>query len=492
MSQSSLKQRTLHGLSWSLLSQVVGVAMTLVIGIVLARLLGPSQFGLIAMVTVITQFGQVFAEMGMGDAIVQKPELSKRDSSTAFWINCLLGLLIACIIALFSGFIADFYDRPILVEITWWVALNFVINSLGTIQKSLLHRNLEFRKLFYVNSAATLAGGVVGIVLAVLGWGVWSLVAKLLIETTTRTIVLWTASPWRPNMLIDRSALRYVAGFGLPLAGTQSINYWARNVDNLAIGRVWGDVELGYYNRAYSLMLLPLGQISSVVARVMFPSLATIQHDKQRVKRIFLKTIGSVALLSFPMSIGIFVLAGPIVLTMYGPKWAGSIELLQVLSLLGINQSVGTLNGIIFRSQHATMLQFKWGLIVQTLCIIAIFIGLPYGAKGVAIAYTATSMAITIPGWVILGRVIPIRVREILRVCAAPFLASIAMGVVVFVIDQYLLPDSHVAVRMGVGIATGVAVFFGLISLARPAAWEDAKLLVRERLSKSKPANLAP
>lgn len=471
---------------------MVAVPTTLLVGIVLSRLLGPSQFGLVAMVTVITQFCQVFAEMGFGSAIVQKQELSRRDSSTVFWINCLAGVALAVLVALSAPWIAAFFDQPMLTDITRVVAIGLILNSLGTVQTSLLQKELNFKKLFYVNILATITAGAVGIALAFSGWGVWSLVAKLLVESGVRSLALWTVNSWRPLPVIDLAALRYVLGFGLPLTGTQSINYWARNIDNLAIGRTWGDAALGNYNKAYSLMLLPMGQITSVVGRVIFPSLATIQHDKQRVKRIFLKTIGSVALLGFPVSIGIFVLAEPLILTLYGPKWEGSIELLRILSLLGINQSVGSLNGLVYRSQNATLLQFKWGLVVHAFCVAAIFAGLPYGARGVAIAYTAASMAVTIPNWLVVGRVIPMRISEVLRVCAAPFFASITMGAVVAAVDQFLLADSHVAVRLGVGVATGVAVFFGLISLARPVAWEDAKLLVRERLSKSKPANLAP
>ena len=196
-------------------------------------------------------------------------------------------------------------------------------------------------------------------------------------------------------------------------------------------------------------MLLPLGNISRVIAGVMFPSLATIQGDPQRVSGIFLKTIRAVALLAFPVSIGTFVVAEPLILTLYGPKWEGSVELLRILSLLGINQSVGSLNGIIYQSQNATVLQFKWGLVVNSLCVSAILAGLPYGTRGVAIAYTVTSLAITIPNWMVLGLVIPIKLSEILWVCAGPFLTAALMGSSVFLVDSFLLSDAHVAVRWG-------------------------------------------
>lgn len=438
------------------------------------------------MVTVLANFGQIFADLGMGSAIIQKKNVSLRDSSTVFWVNCLMGLIIGCSIALFAPAIAAFYAEPVLQGITWIVGANLVFHSLGTVQKCLLQKQLNFRNLFYADTLAVIVAGIVGIIMAFGGWGVWSLVAKLVVETVSRTLILWVVSPWRPLLAIDRAALRYVLHFGMPLVGSQSLNYWARNIDNLMIGRVWGDIALGNYNKAYSLMLLPLAQITAVISRVIFPSLAKIQDDPERVKRIFLQTTGIVALFGFPISIGIFVTAETLILTLYGDKWAGSIELLRILSLLGINQSVGSLNGIVYQSQNATMLQFKWGMVVHSLCIAAIFLGLPFGALGVAIAYTAMSITLTIPNWMILSRVIPVKISDILLVCSVPFFASLTMGILIAMVDFFLMQQAHVAIRLMASMAFGGATYFGILASFRVAAYEELKQLLLQKFRKSK------
>jgi len=158
---SNLKSRTVDGLSWSLLNQFVGILTTQIVGIVLSRILGPSQFGLVVMVTVVTQFGVVFADLGMGSALVQKANLSRRDVSTVFWVNCLMGLIIGGVIALFAPAIAAFYDQSVLQGITYFVAATFLINSLGTVQKCLLEKELNFKKLFYVNTFSNIIAGIV-------------------------------------------------------------------------------------------------------------------------------------------------------------------------------------------------------------------------------------------------------------------------------------------------------------------------------------------
>lgn len=467
---NSLKQRTIAGLGWNFANQFVVQLIALVIGIVLSRLLGPSQFGLIMMVTVITQFAHVFASMGFASALIQKKEIDENDRSTVFWVNLAMGILIAITITLCAPMIAWFYGKPILASISVFVSINFVLTALNMVQRSLLEREMAFKKLFAVNTIASFGAGVVAISLAFFGWGVWSLVTQLLLRTSLQTALLWFVSSWYPTFAFSKESLFAVSKFGFPLLGSNSFNYWTRNADNLLIGKFWGDIPLGFYDKSYRLMLLPVTNFSRVLAKVMFPSMSKIQNQPEKVKSVYLKLVGVTALVSFPIAIGMSLLSEPLILVMYGPKWVGSIELLRILSLLGLNQSVCSLNGIVFTARGATMLQLKWGLISKPLVIGATLLGLPYGAYGVAVTYTLASFLITIPSWLVIGRVIPVSVSEILEECKGPFFCSLVMASVVVLLLQLAIKNHNSVMQLSVCFVVGAIVYAVLayISKLRP------------------------
>lgn len=482
----TLKQATVAGLGWNFANQFFVQIVSLAIGVVLSRLLGPSEFGLIMMVTVITQFAYVFADLGFASALIQKEVVDEYDKSTVFWTNLTMGLFIALLIAISSPLIAGFYQQPILSSICLFVALNFVLSSLNIVQRSLFERELAFKKLFWVNMVANLGSGAIAIWMAFSGWGVWSLVAKLLGQTVLTTIILWGISNWRPQWKFSWDSFRSVSNFGLPLLGTGSLNYWTRNIDNLLIGRFWGDEALGFYEKSYRLMLLPVSNLTRVISKVMFPSLSKIQDDPVKVKRIFLRLIGAVSLFAFPVSIGLSILAEPLILGIYGPKWQGSVPMLQVLSLLGLNQSLSGLNGIVYQSQNATMLQFRWGLVMKTIVVAAILVGLPFGAVGVAISYTVGSFLVTIPNWLVIGKVIPVKVSEILLQCGWAFVGSLLMGLAVFA--SKVIAESYGVPHWGqllVGTSLGMAVYLLSVHLVKAPSYLEVSSLVVGRFKKA-------
>ena len=481
MQTIDLKRATISGAKWNFGKQFGFQFTALVFGIFLSRLLPPAEFGLLAMVMVFSRFGNLFADMGLSRSLIHKREISIRDTSTVFWSNMLLGFLLALVLASCASSIARFYEEPILATLTCVIALNFVLNALSIIPRTLLERELQFRSLFFIETTATVLSGLIAIGMAFSGFGVWSLVSQFLLRNLFLAILFWLFNPWRPGMIFDRPALRSAAGYGLPLLGTGSLNYWVRNADKLLIGRFLGDQALGFYNKPYTLMLFPLANVTQVLAKVLFPSLTKIRDNKQRVKTSYLRVVRLVCMATFPISIGAFVMAEPIILGLYGPQWEGSVEILRILSLLGISQSVLSLNGSIYQSQGANLLQFKWGLLFKLIIISAIVGGLPYGVKGIAIAYTAASFAVTIPNLLVLGRVIPIKVQDVFHTCCLPLVLSVIMGVVVYLFLWLVGSTWNQVALLVTGVPLGALVYAGLVFALDKKSIADIKLFITNR-----------
>jgi len=276
---------------------------------VLVHILSPQEFGLIAMANVFLALAVLVSEMGIGNALVQRKEIGEEHLSSAFWLNMALGAVFVCFSFLVSPGIAGFYQRPELVPIVNVLSLNFLISAAAVVQQSLLMRAMDFRSLMIRDIAATVLSGTLGIVFALQNYGVWSLVAQMLAWAVFNNVFLWSASSWRPRLLFSKKAMRDLMGFSLNMTGFQIVNYFARNVDQLLIGRFLGAQPLGYYALAYKLMLFPLQNISWVITRVMFPAFSKIQGDLPRVAENYAKMLKYVSLATFPLMMFFFVVA---------------------------------------------------------------------------------------------------------------------------------------------------------------------------------------
>lgn len=479
---SDLRSQTISGLSWSGGGQGLRLILNFAISVILARLLTPEDFGLIGMIAIFTGFVQLFTELGLGAAIIQKPDLAERHRSTVFWVNLQVGLLLTILVAALAPLLATFYDEPALLGLTVVIALNFLLGSLGIVQRALLRKQMAFRRLFVVNIVAAILAGAVAITMALVGYGVWSLVAQLLVRTIVSAVMLWFLTPWKPKWLFNVGGLKELLGFSSNLLGFSAINYWARNMDNLLIGRIIGSAALGIYSRAYSIMLLPLTQISAVMTQVMFPVLSSIQGDLALTRRVYLRATRSIALLSFPLMVGLLVVADSFVLVVYGEQWAEVIPLLRIFCLAGLMQSVGTTVGWIYTSQGRTDQMFKWGVFSGVVRGVSFVVGLQWGVIGVAVAYFASGLLLWFPSWAIPGRLINLRVGLMVRNLAGVLLAAVAMGVLVLAVRHVLPTFWPEWVRLAGFVAVGAMSYLGLVHLFQLDAYRDVRAIVSERV----------
>jgi O-antigen/teichoic acid export membrane protein len=470
----SLKRQTLSGVAWSSTGRVGQQVIQFALTILLARLLLPEDFGLIGMVLVFTGFASLFAEFGFSSALIQRPEITEAHSSSVFWLNLLVGLLLSGGFYFLAPLLSDFYAVPDLQPVARALAITFSIASVGIVPTALLQRRMDFKRLARLELlAAALAGGI-AVFMALRGFGVWALVAQTLIGSLVTVVLAFILSGWRPSLSFSHRAVADLLHFSSHLFGFKFINYWARNADNLLVGKLIGSVGLGIYSRAYSLMLLPVTQVIRVISRVMFPALSLIQDDTKRVKRVYLRAMGMIALITFPMMTGLFVVAEPFVLAVLGVQWSAVVPVLQILCVVGLIQALCNPTGWIYQSQGRTDWLFWWGVGGAGTLIVAISIGAALGTvESVAWAYMIANLVLFYPCIMIPGKLIGMHVSDVVREVSGALVCSCAMAGLVWTLGL-LLPESwsHGA-RLTLQVITGAAVYFLVLLVTRPAGYRE-------------------
>lgn len=477
----NIKTKTIAGISWSVVSQIGSQAILFIVGIILARLLSPEEFGLIAMVTIITGFANLFSELGFGSAIIQKKDIKEEHLSSIFWINLLFGVIITALFILSAGFISRFYNEPVLELITVALAFNFLIGSTTIVQNALYTKAIDFKSLAIVKITAVTFSGVGSICMAYLGYGVWSLVAKGLLDSFIISIMLWYLSDWKPKILFSWHHVKELLGFSLNLLGEKSLNYWVRNLDNLLIGKVLGSSALGLYSKAYQLMLFPLNNISNVIGRVLFPSLSIIKDDKERVGRLFLKATRVIALITFPMMIGCIIVADVLVPTLFGAGWDEMIPILRVLSVVGLMQSIVTIVGSIFLSQGRADLQLRLSFIIKPILILGIIVGLQWGVLGVSVGYAcAVSFAHYMNiRWA--GSLVDVTYLEMIKNLRSVILCTIVMAFLVLSID-YMIPTNWGGwIKLISQFFVGCLSYLTFVHIFKVKAYREVSLIIEEK-----------
>jgi PST family polysaccharide transporter len=430
------------------------------------------------MVVVFTGFASVFTDMGFGAALVQKLDLTQHHKNAVFWISVAVGALLTLIFAAAAPYIASFYGVPALQPITLAISIIFFINAFATVKLALLQKAMDFRTLAAAQLTATVLSGLVAIYLAFSGFGVWSIVAMYVASAAVNVAVLWIITPWRPDFSLRWDAVQDLSKFSRNFVGFSAFNYWTRNGDNLLIGRFVGSAALGVYARSYTILLLPVWQVSGVITNVMFPALSAIQKDVKRVRELYLSSISVISLVTFPLTLGLFVVSRSFVLALFGDKWAAMIPLLQIFSLLGAIQSISTTVGWIYTSQGRTDIMFRFGLISGSIFIISFVVGLRWGTLGVAVAYTIANFLLWYPTWSIPARLIDLDFVTMLRRLAPTFYGAGTMAFAVWVLGLVLPNGWSYATHLALQVAFGAIVYWIFVRSLRLDAYKIASRFV--------------
>ena len=460
---TNLRRRTVSGVSWSAVAQLVTQCFTWAISIIVARLVGPRAYGLIAMAAVFSGFAMLFSDLGLSAAIIQRANLEKKHLDTAFWINIASGVLMTVLMAGLAPVIAAFYREPRLIWITIISALQFTLVSINVVEQALIRREMRFRALAGIQITSTVIGGTIALSMAFAGMGVWSLVAQPLCSSSIRVLLFWRVAQWRPSLSFDIEAGKELFGFSGYVLASYIVQYWARNADNLLVGRLIGAQALGIYSRAYTMMLLPVNQITTVVSGVVVPALCSIQKDMVRVKRSYLRAVRILSLITFPVMTGLFVTSEQLILVLLGREWLGVIPIFKILCGVGLLQSITGTSRWIYHSQGRTALMFKMSVTGSLGCIVAFLVGIRWGVLGVAWAYCIFCLIWWYPVWTTCSGIIGLSFSKMVKTLLPCFVCAAVMGCMVWGIG-HLLPSSMANwLSLVIEIPSGVLIYALLI-----------------------------
>jgi O-antigen/teichoic acid export membrane protein len=473
-----LKRSAVRGGSLVLIAQGVMFLLTLGATMVLARLLTPSDFGLVAMVLAVTAFAAQFRDLGLSQATIQRSTISDAQVSTLFWINVALGLALSLLTAAAAPLLARYYGDPRMIPITLTLAGTFFLSGLGVQHQALLRRRMRFGVLTTIDILSLTAGLVVAVLLAWRGAGWWALVWRQLIATAASTLGVWWACRWRPLAPRRGAGVRSMLAFGGHLSGYSVANYFARNLDRALLGRQVGSSALGLYSKAYQLILLPINMLTTPITAVALPALSRLQHDPPRYRSYYQKGIAPLVAIGMPAVVFLFVTAGDTIPLFLGRQWVGAVPIFRLLAPAAFVGTIHMTTGWVYVSLGLTRRQLEWTLFATALTVAGFFIGLHWGVRGLAAAVSIAFCGLQIPALLYCYRPTFLKIGDLLTVLWRPALAALLAGAGCWVLGMLLLKSITPLLRFALQ-AIGYGVLYGLVWLALPRGRQILADMVR-------------
>jgi O-antigen/teichoic acid export membrane protein len=461
-SKDGLKRLSVHGGVASIAGQCVKFVLNLGSTIVLARLLTPDDFGLIAMVTAITGFIMIFREFGLSQATIQRREISPNQVSTLFWINFAIGCLLTLTTIAIAPVIAWLYKDNRLLSVTIALSTVFFFNGLTVQHDALLRRQMRLVAIAIRDTVALAAGILIAIICAWAGMCFWGLLWMQVVTAAVTAGGAWLASGWIPGRPVRRSGVRSMLKYGGWLTGAGLLNYFARNLDNILIGRYCGPGPLGLYARSYSLLLLPIGQIVSPLTSVAVPALSKLQNEPERYKKFYLRVVKVLAYVSFPLFIAFVVLAKQIILLTLGDKWLGTLPIFRILSVTALIQPIVSTVGWLYVSQGLTRRMALWGIVTSVFICTSFIVGLPWGPMGVATSYSLCMIILIYPEIYVATIGGPLSPKDVFEATWRPLFLSLLIGCGMFLVLHYSsvqIPIIAIVISALGGLIVGILAY---------------------------------
>ncbi len=446
------------GVMWSAIERFALQGSQVIVTLIVARLLIPADYGLIAMMTIFIAFSVSLIDNGMAQALVQRLNRSEEDLSTALIFNLTVAAALYSIIYISAPYIAEFYNTPELCKVARIYSLTLITNSTSVVQQALITISLDFKRQATASLTGILIGGAVSIYMAYMGYGVWALVAQQLISAVVYNAILWIRSPWRPRSGFSWESFRVLSSFGSKIMVTGLINTIYTNMYALIIGKQFASKELGLYNRATTIAALPSNNISTIVNRALFPILCRVQHSPDEAAATLLRYMSVICFVVFPTMVGICITARPFTLTLLGERWIEVVPFLQFISIAYMWDPVMVFCGSVIRSQGRPADSLR-AEIIKKICGVTILIAsIRYGVIamcGGLILYSILDMTIII---LFTRKISPsLSHLNILRQLAPTIALTAAMGGVVWYAGEYtssLNPIIELAILTAIGAAT--------------------------------------
>ena len=373
------KNKVIHSVVWSGVERFSAQSIYFVFTFIIARRLAPSDFGLVAMLSIFMALAQTFIDSGFSTALIQKQDRSKLDFSTVFYFNIVVAVLIYFLLIASSQLIADFYNQPQLKEIIAWISLNFVISSFGTVQRAILTINLDFRRQAWISIVSVLISGSIAVYMAYCGYGVWTLVWQTLLNNLINILLLWISSDWIPMFAFSVQSFKKLFGFSSRILVGGFIANIYNNMYTLVIGKFFPPFDLGIYNRAETISKFPAYNFTGIIVRVVYPVECELQNNDEALQDKFYSFIRMTAFVVFPVMTCICVLAEPIVRVTLTDKWIASVPLIQIMCIAYMWDPIMRMTVDLLNVKHRSDLTLKAEIIKKIIAFIILFVSLYLG-----------------------------------------------------------------------------------------------------------------
>ena len=458
--------KMLRGIGWSTCQNLLGQLVSLLIFIVLTRLLDPGDFGLVAYASVFIAFVQMFVEQGIPDAIVQGKDLKTEHFDAAFWFNLAVSAALAVLVFLGAPFAARFLDEPRLADILPWLGLGLPLFGLVSIQQALMRREMLYKPLAIRTILSTIGGGLTGVVMAVLKFGVWSLVGQTLANAVVGVAVMWLVTDWRPRWRFSWLRLSELRGFAMHVTASAFLDYFNRRSDDFLIGFYLGPVALGYYSVAYKILLTLTRLLTSPLNSVALSAFSQLQSNREAFSEAFFRCTRGAAFCAFPAFLGVIIVAPEFVSVCFGRQWTQSVAVLRILCLIGLLHSVALLHGTALRALGRADWQMWFTLGGALTNVVGFFFAVRYGVTSVAAAYVISGYVWLAVDLTMLRKALGLSIALYLGRMTLPAMASVVMAMVVFLL-RFAYPEGiSDGWRLVIGSGIGAIIYAAIVSLA--------------------------
>lgn len=478
MAQDNLKYQTKKGLYWKFAEQFSNYGIQFIIGIFMARMLSPEDYGLTALPAVFMAISGIFVSGGFGTALVRKPDLKEEDLSTAFYYSMAVGFFCYVLLFIAAPWIADFYNAPVLTSLMRVTAISFLYSPLGTVQGVLLQKRLDFKTPTKVSVVCRILSGVIGIVMAYTGYGVWALVISGLVSGMVGMLITLWVVRWFPKTGWSKESFSYLWGFGNKLMGAWLIGTVYENIAPVIIGKYFSPAQLGEFNRAQGYAKMPSQNVTGTLQSVTFPVLSQIQDDNERLARSYRKMLRVSAFIVFPLMMMLAALARPLVLALITEKWEACIVLLQIMCLSMMWYPIHAINLNLLEVKGRSDLFFRLEIIKRGVGLLILIATLPLGLVAFCWGGVAGSLISLIINTYYTGKIIHVGYVRQMKDLAHILLLSFMMYGVVWGVLQFI-PNLWLQIVMGGAI--GAVFYLGGAILFKFSELEEVKYLLSRK-----------
>lgn len=465
----SLKTSSIKGLFWSLIDSIGYRSIHFIVGIILARLLVPEMFGLLAMLMIIIVLCEVLMDSGFGAALIQKHNIDDYDICSTFYFNIAIGILTGLLLFISAPIIAAFYNQPLISPMARVMSFMLVIDALGIVQANLLVRNMQFKARAKITFTAHLLAGAIGIVMAFGGLGVWSLVVQQLAASTVRTSCFWFFCNWKPKLLFSVNSLRVMLKFSLSILATSLLSRITESTYYLIIGKLFSAYDLGIFSRSQQLQGFASGTLSMIIGRVTFSTFSKMQHKPDEFRNVAQKTLTLVAFILFPIMAGIASVAEPLVIFLLTSKWSDTIPCIQLLCISGVLQSFDWIRQRIIHAAGRPDLTLKAEVISKIILFFLIAFSWRWGLYGIIAAIIFASLISFSINLRYLAKVTEYSVKKQLF-DMLPYATTVGIMTLLVFLTSFLVRTYHPLLQIIIQSTVGCIFYIGVTWLFQMSA----------------------